>query len=172
MSDHGDVLSAHAFNSALYNKLESFLQKALFFYDKIKNQNRQYLFNLISIRHSSYTTRYVSNLPFFNTKHSFFKKLFYLLRKISCSLYDHLRILRITVVIRKAIKSFDRLGLSLNHLREHKFKHSFQDSVNLCVIEGTKLNLQFIFSQMKEALSLALCRIQTVNYFKKPIPFW
>ena len=31
----------------------------------------------------------------------------------------------------KGIRSITRLRISLNHLREHKFKHSFQDSLEL-----------------------------------------
>ena len=31
----------------------------------------------------------------------------------------------------KELKLLSRLRLGLNHLREHKFKHGFQDSLNL-----------------------------------------
>ena len=44
------------------------------------------------------------------------------------------------------MKPMTRLPLGLSHLREHKFKYSFQDSINPYVTVVTKLNLQFIFS--------------------------
>ena len=36
----------------------------------------------------------------------------------------------------KGIKRLSRIRLGLSHLREHKFKHSFQDSLNLFCICG------------------------------------
>ena len=67
----------------------------------------------------------------------------------------------------KGIKLKTKLRFGLSRLREPKFKHSFQDSINPLsylhdVTVVTKLNLQFIFystvlcSQTKEALSLGL----------------
>ena len=38
-----------------------------------------------------------------------------------------------------------RLRLALSHLLEHKFKHTFQDSIILYVTVVTKLNLQLFF---------------------------
>ena len=112
---------------------------------------------------------------FLNTKYSFFKNSFF------PSTIIEWKKLVINLIFKKHIllqfmrsslnsvynshnpkgrKLMTRLCLGLIHLREHKFKHSFQDSINPLV---TKLNLQFIFSsitvlcsQTKETFSLAL----------------
>ena len=42
----------------------------------------------------------------------------------------------------RGIKLLSRLSLGLSHLREHKFKHSFQDSLNpSAIVEKVKLKL-------------------------------
>ena len=105
--NYGDVLYDQAFNSAFRNKLELIqytaclimtgairgtwckilsrirfripptYRKPCLFYNISKNQHPWYLFNLISVRHSLYNKRNVTNLLFFNTKHSFFKNPFF-----------------------------------------------------------------------------------------------
>ena len=111
--------------------LESFevrcwCRKLCLFYNILKNQHPQYLSSLISVRHSLYNTRNVSNLLFFNTKHSFFKNSFplffpltiiewnkldinlcnsrnlFIFKKHILQLYDYPRILCRTLIIRKA----------------------------------------------------------------------
>ena len=124
------------------------------FYNISKNQNPQYLFNLIPVRHSLCTARNTSNLSFFNTKHNLFKSSFFpstiaewnkldinhrnsrnlfifrkhnlqFIRPSSNSVYNSYN--------PKSIKLVNRFCLGLIHLREQKFKHSFEDSINpLC----------------------------------------
>ena len=57
-------------------QLSRWCGKLCLFYNILKNQHPQYLFNLIPVRHSLYNTRNVFNLPFLNTKHNFFKNSF------------------------------------------------------------------------------------------------
>ena len=124
------------------------------FYDISKNENPQYLFNLIPVRYSLCTPRNVSNLSFFNTKHSFFKSSFFPSTITEWNKLDinhrnsrNLFIFKKNILqfIRpssnseynsynpKSIKLMNRFCLGLSHLLEHKFKHSFEDSINpLC----------------------------------------
>ena len=109
------------------------------------------MFNLISVRNRHCSFRTSDNIPCFNTEHSFFKNSFFpstivewnkldvslrkcdslnvfkkeilkFMRPYSNSLYNCRNPIRVKYIIRT------RLGL--NHLREHKLKHSFQDSIN------------------------------------------
>ena len=106
------------------------------------------------MRTSNYRTRNADDVPYFNFRHNFFKNSFFpsaviewnkldsKLQKVK-SFTDFKK--NILVFIRpkahsvfncnssKGLKSVTRLRLGLSHLREHKFKHSFQDSINsLC----------------------------------------
>ena len=97
----------------------------------------------------SYRTRQCNKIPAINVKHDFFKNTFFpstiiewnkLDLKIKNSVTTFKR--RILSFIRsspnstcnchnpKGIKLMSRLRLGLSHFREHKFKHSFQDSLN------------------------------------------
>ena len=75
----------------------------------------------------------------------------------------------------KEIKLITRLILGLIHLREHKFKHSFQDLLNpLCncgqdIDSTTYFSLHCLSFLMKEALSSALYVPFIVNYWILPI---
>ena len=93
----------------------------------------------------------MDNIPFFKTRHSFFKNSFFPSTIIEWNNLDHntrnsssFNIFRRSILkfIRpsansffnchnpKGIKFITRLRLGLSHLREHKFKHRFQDSLN------------------------------------------
>ena len=125
------------------------------------------MFNLIPARNTHYSLRTSDNIACFNTKHSFFKNYFFpstiiernkfylTLRK--CDSFNVFK-KEILKFIRPSSNSFYnchnpigikciiRIRLDLSHLQEHKFKHSFQDSVILYVTAAMTLNLQFIFS--------------------------
>ena len=63
--------------------LESLQQHRLYrklycFYKFYKNELSQYLFKLIPVRSSAYSSRSMQNLPFFKTRHNFFKRYFFL----------------------------------------------------------------------------------------------
>ena len=102
-------------------------------------------------RSSSYVTRNVHSIPFFKTKHTFFKNSFFPSTIIEWNKLDHnirnssnfnifkksiLKFIRPSAKFffdchnPKGIKFITRLRLGLSHSREHKFKHSFQDSLS------------------------------------------
>ena len=91
------------------------------------------------------------NIPFFKARHTFLKNSFFLSTITEWNKLDQkikkassFNIFRKSIVkfIRpsanssfnrhnpRGIKFITRLGLDLSHLREHKFKHRFQDSLN------------------------------------------
>ena len=139
----------------LYNKLGlEWYRKLCCFYKFYVFKQPEYLFNLIPVRTPNYRTRNADDVPYFNIRHNFFKnsfspsavnernKLDSSLQKVK-SFTDFKK--NILSFIRpkannvfncnssKGLKFVTRLRLGLSHLREHKFKHSFQDSINpLC----------------------------------------
>ena len=127
----------------------------LFNFYKIYNEKSpDYLFQLIPPQKSSYTTRNADNIPFFKFRHNFFKNSIFpstiaewnklapdLRNSGSFSAFKKsiLNFIRpspnsiFTCHNPKALKFLTRLRLGLSHLRYHKFKHNFQDSLNpLC----------------------------------------
>ena len=130
-----------------YRKLRSF--------DKVfKNESLRYLFNIIPNRKLACSTRNHVNISLFKTNHNFLKNSFFPSTIIEWnSLYPNLRNSVTYETFKNSIVKFIRpspnsifkchnqqgikflitLRLGLSHLREHKFKHSFQDSLNpLC----------------------------------------
>ena len=129
-------------------------RKLCLFYKVFKNGHPKYLFNLILVRSKPYATRTVGNVPLIKTKHNFFKNSFFPSAIIKWNNLDpNLRNSKSISVFKekicnfiqpspnsffdchnlKGIKLITRLRLGLSHLREHKFKHSFQDTINpLC----------------------------------------
>ena len=90
-------------------QLRRWCRKLCLFYNILKNQHPQYLFNLILVRHTLYNTRNVINLPFFNTKHSFFKISFFPLIIIEWNKLDiNLRNSRGLFIFKKHILQFIR----------------------------------------------------------------
>ena len=106
------------------------------------------------MRTSIYRTRNADDVPYFNIRYNFFKNSFFPSAVIEWDKLDStLRKVKSFTDLKKNILSFirpkansvfnynsskglkfvTRLRLGLSRLREHKFKHSFQDSVNpLC----------------------------------------
>ena len=111
-------------------------------------------FHLIPVRCTSYATRTESNDPLIKTKHNFFKTYFFPSAIMKWNNFDaNLRNSKTISVFKekilnfirpspdsvfdirnpKGIKPITRLRLGLSHLRQYKFKHSFQDTINpLC----------------------------------------
>ena len=110
-----------------------------------------YLFKLVPLRWSPYATRKAENIPLFKTKHNFFKNSFSPSAVIGWNNPDHniqnvgsfsafknniLKFIRATPnnnENHRRIKLFIRVRVGLlrvGHLREHKLKHSFQDTLN------------------------------------------
>ena len=121
------------------------------FYKLFNSEHPHYLFKLIPSRSSSYVTRIVHSIPFFKTRHTFLKNSFFPSTIIEWNALDHnirnsssfnifrksiLKLIRLSANSffnchnPKGIKFITRQGLGLSHLREHKFKYSFQDSLN------------------------------------------
>ena len=121
------------------------------FYKVLKNEHPQYLFNSIPVRPTLYPTRKPLNIPLLNANHNFFKFAFFSstiiqwnevgpgLRKTESLSPLKTNILKFTRPSPnsvynchnpKALKFITTLRLGLSHLREHKFKHSFQDTIS------------------------------------------
>ena len=117
----------------------------------IKEKSCDYLFIIISKNNSNHRTRNSYNIPQFNIKHNFFKNSFFPSviaewKKLDSDIWNlnSLSLLksRILKFIRpnpnsifnchnpKAIKYLSRIRFGLSHLSEHKYKHSFQDTLN------------------------------------------
>ena len=135
-------------------QLRRWFRKLSFFYELFNSEHLNYLFKLIPLKSSNYVTRNIHNIPLLKTRHTFFKNSFFLSSIIEWNKLDHnirnsssFNIFRKSILkfIRpsanslfnchnpKGIKNITRMRLGLSHLRDHKFKHSFQDSLNpLC----------------------------------------
>ena len=100
---------------------------------------------------SRYNTRNTNNIPQFKVKHNFFRNSFFPSAVIEWNKLDlnirnseSLNVFKNSLLkfIRpsgnsvfnchnpRGVKLLTRLRLGLSHLREHKFKHGFQDSLN------------------------------------------
>ena len=132
--------------------LESFQLRRWFRKQLFNSKHPNYLFELIPLRSSKYVTRNIHNIRLLKTRRTFFKNSSFTSTIIEWNKLDHnirnstsFNIFRKNILkfIRpsanslfnchnpKGIKFITRLRLGLSHLREHKFKHSFQDSLNL-----------------------------------------
>ena len=126
-------------------------RKLCTFYKIFKNQSPRYLYELLPIKTTPHNTRSSINLPLFHIRHNFFKNSFFPSAVIEWNNLDlsirnseSLSIFKKCILkfIRpspssthncfntKGIKYLTRLRLGLSHLREHKFKHGFLDSLN------------------------------------------
>ena len=135
-------------------QLRRWYRKLCCFYKIYNKQAPGYLTELIPTCNEAYQTRYLANIPSLTFKHNFFKNTFFpstilewnkldpsLRNSTSYNVFKN----SILQFIRpspknifqchnpKGIKLLTRLTLGLSHLREHKFKHSVQDTLNpLC----------------------------------------
>ena len=154
----------------------------------INNQSPRYLFQLVPSPNTRYFSRNSENIPQLRTKHDFFKNSFFpstikewnnldpeIRKSKSISIFKSI----ILKFIRpkpnnvyychnpKGIKLLTRLRLGLSHLREHKFKHNFQDCLNpLCLcgneIETSTHYLHHCPANTNEGLTL-LNKIKSIN---------
>ena len=132
-------------------QLRRWFRKLSFFYKLFNSKHPNYLFELIPLRSSKYVTRNIHNIRLLKTRRTFFKNSSFTSTIIEWNKLDHnirnstsFNIFRKNILkfIRpsanslfnchnpKGIKFITRLRLGLSHLCEHKFKHSFQDSLN------------------------------------------
>ena len=129
-------------------------RKLCLFFKIYKSQCPKYLFDKISQSNCQYRTRNAQNIPDINVKHQFFKNSYFPSTIIEWNKLDSsIRNLKTLNIFKSKILNFlrptansifvchnpigvkllIRIRLALSHLREHKFKHSFQDTLNpLC----------------------------------------
>ena len=152
-------------------------RKPSLFYKIFKENKPVYLFSLIPTKISNYNTRNTDEITLFRTIHNFFKNSFFpstviernkldsnlqsatSLNAFKKKLLKFIRPSPISVFNSqncKGIKYLTRLRPGLNHLREHKFKHSFQVTLNpFCSCDlDVETNMHFFLcSVIKDVLS-------------------
>ena len=123
----------------------------MLFFKLTKTKSPKYLVNNISNVKSTYRTRNTENIPQLHVRHTFFRnsyfpsiatewnnldksirnsKSFSIFRK---NILKFIRPSSNSIFNRhnpRGVKLLTRLRLGLSHLRDNKFKHSFQDSLN------------------------------------------
>ena len=126
-------------------------RKLCCFYKVYKIHSPKYLFNIILVTVRKYNTRNSNSIPQFKVKHNFFRDSFFPSAVIEWNKLDlnirnseSLNVFKNSLLkfIRpfgnsvfnchnpRGVKLLTRLRLGSSHLRGHKFKHSFQDSLN------------------------------------------
>ena len=115
------------------------------FYKIFKENKPGYFFNLIPTKNSNHNTRNTDKITLFHTKHNFFQKFFFFhplflkfIRLSTNSVFNCHNC--------KWIKYLPRLRFDLSHLREHKFKYSFQDTLNPVCSFGLDVERNMHFS--------------------------
>ena len=132
-------------------QLRCWYRKLCCFYKILTSQSPKYLYSIIPIYNMSYRTRQCNKIPAINAKHDFFKNTFFPSTIMEWNKLDwEIKNSESIATFKKRIRSFIRssanstfnchnpigiklllrLRLGLNHLREHKSKHSFQDSLD------------------------------------------
>ena len=122
-----------------------------FLYKVLKSESPSYLFNTIPNSNRQHQTRNSGNIPSFFAKHDYFKNSFFPSaitewNKLDCYIRsaDSFKVFkkRLLSFIRPmpnsiynihnplGVKYLTRLRIGFSHLKEHKFKHNFQDSVD------------------------------------------
>ena len=133
-------------------QIHRWYRKLCLFYMIYKNQSPYYLYNIIPTINKYNTFRNSGKIPYFKTKHNFFKNSFFPSvivewNKLESSLRrcDTYNVFKSNILkfIRLSSNSFfdrhnpigikyiTRIRLGLSHLQERKFKHGFQDTLNL-----------------------------------------
>ena len=131
-----------------------------------KKSISKYLLELIPTARQTYMTRHKNSVPLFNVKHDNFKNSFFPSTVIEWNKLDSnirnseslaLFKKRILVFIRpfanstfqcnnpKRLKLITKLRLGLSHLRFHKFKPSFQDTLNpICNCGTVEITVHYL----------------------------
>ena len=132
-------------------KKRRWYRRLITFYKIVTNESPPYLFDLIPVNNNQYFTRSADDIPPFRTKHDFFKNTFFPSSIKEWNILDSsIRNAESLAVFKKKILSLirptpnsvfnchhpeglillTRLRLGFSHLREHKFRHNFQDTIN------------------------------------------
>ena len=117
----------------------------------LKNESPSYLFNTIPKRNTQRQTRNSDNIPSFFARHDYFKNSFfpsaisewnkldsYIINAESFEVFKKrfLKLIRplpnsiFNIHNPLGIKYLTRLRVGFSHLKEHKFRHNFQDSID------------------------------------------
>ena len=131
-------------------KSRRWYRKLCLFFKLKKNKHPSYLFDMIPKVLWTRTTRNYNNIPLFNVKHEYFRKCFFPSTVIEWNKLDNnIRNSELVSTFKKQILKFirpspnstfnvhnphgikllTRLRVVLSHLREHKFRRNFQDSL-------------------------------------------
>ena len=121
------------------------------FYNAYKIHSPKYLFNIIPVTVSRYNARNINNIPQFKVKHNFFQNSLFHSVVIEWNKFDLINcnsesfnvfknsLLKFIPISgnsvfnchkSKGVKLLTRLRPGLSYLRQHKFKHGFQNSPN------------------------------------------
>ena len=132
-------------------QLRRWFRKLGTFYEIYKSKSPQYLFKLIPEKTHAYATTNVDNIPCFKMRHNFYKNSFFPSTIIEWNNLDPtlrnsksfvdfknsiLKFIRpspsnvFNCNNHKGIRLITRLRVGMSHLREHKFKHNFDDCLN------------------------------------------
>ena len=132
-------------------QIRRWYRKLCRFYKIYKDQPPSNLYNIIPTANKHHTFRNSDKIPYFKTKHNIFKNSFFPSiiiewNKLDTSLrrYDSYDIFKSNILKLMqpssnlffdchnpiGIKYITRIRLELSHLRQHKFKYSFQDTLN------------------------------------------
>ena len=163
-------------------------RKLCLFFKIYKNQCPKYLFDIIPQSNCQYRTRNAQNILYINVKHQFFKNSYFPSTIIEWNKLDsNIRNSEILNIFKSKILKFirptansifgchnpigvkllTRLQLGLSHLRKHKFKHEFQDTLNPIFSCGKEVETTFHFLRScpyysDERLTL-LSKIRNIN---------
>ena len=164
-------------------KSRRWYRKLCLFFKFKKNKHSSYLFDLIPKVLSTGTTRDYNNIPLFHVKNECFRNSFFLSTVIEWNKLDNnirnsesvsafkkqmLKFIRpspnstFNVHNPHGIKLLTRLRVGLSHLREHIFRHNFEDSLDPFCNCGRHIELSTFFSttqitQKKLVTSNVLC---------------
>ena len=167
-------------------------KKLCCFYKVLKSQSPKYLFSIIRKHNMSHRTRQCKKIPAINMKHDFFKNSFFLSaiiewNKLDWEIKKSESIETFTKIILsfirpslnstfnchkpRGIKPLSRLRLGLSHLREYKFKHSFQDSLNpfCCCGKGQVETSSHYLLHCSSYLEERLAVLNTIKNIEKSI---
>ena len=133
-------------------KLRRWYRKMSFLYKVLKSESPSYLFNTIpNSNNRQHQTRNSGNVSSFFAKHDYFKNSFFTStitewNKLDCYIRnaESFKVFkkRLLTFIRPmpnsiynihnplGVKYLTRLRIGFSHLKEHKFKHNFQDSID------------------------------------------
>ena len=160
-------------------------KKLCLFFKTYKNQCPKNLFDIIPQSNCQYRTRNAQNIPHIHVKHQFLKNSYFPSTIIEWN--NNIRNSETLNIFKSKILKFIRptanstfgchnsigvklltgLRLGLSHLREHKFKHGFQDTLNPFCTCGKEVETTFHFllscsNYSDERLTL-LSKIRNIN---------